>query len=139
MNRYSFFILCLFLGLLSASAAVPETASGTIIDGENGQPIVGAVVQALNKQGKATAFASSNADGVFKIKISDSIDSISFRCMGYESLKLSKNHDFAKGVEMWPKATQLKDVIVQAPTSMQRGHTGVQCLALCKRLRQCYH
>ena len=35
--------------------------------------------------------------------------------MGYESLKLSKNHDFAKGVEMWPKATQLKDVIVQAP------------------------
>lgn len=77
MNRYSFFILCLFLGLLSASAAVPETASGTIIDGENGQPIVGAVVQALNKQGKATAFASSNADGVFKIKISDSIDSIS--------------------------------------------------------------
>lgn len=123
MNRYSFFILCLFLGLLSASAAVPETASGTIIDGENGQPIVGAVVQALNKQGKATAFASSNADGVFKIKISDSIDSISFRCMGYESLKLSKNHDFAKGVEMWPKATQLKDVIVQAPDIYAKGDT----------------
>ncbi|MCM1142989.1 MAG: carboxypeptidase-like regulatory domain-containing protein, partial [Muribaculum sp.] len=79
MNRYSFFILSLFLGLLSASAAVPERVSGTIIDGENGQPIVGVVVQALNKQGKAISFASSNTDGVFKIKISDSTDSISFR------------------------------------------------------------
>lgn len=123
MTRYSFFILCLFFGLLPALAAVPETASGTIRDGENGQPIVGVVVQALNKQGKAISFASSNADGVFKIKISDSTDSISFRYMGYESLKLSKNHDFAKGVEMWPKATQLKDVIVQAPDIYAKGDT----------------
>ncbi len=123
MTRYSFFILSLFLGLLSTSAAVPETASATITDGENGQPIVGVVVQSLNKQGKATAFASSNADGVFKIKISDSTDSISFRCMGYESHKISRDYDFAKGVEMWPKETQLKDVIVQAPDIYAKGDT----------------
>jgi hypothetical protein len=123
MNRYSFFILCLFFGLLSASAAVPETASGTIRDGENSQPIVGVVVQALNKQGKAAAFASSNADGIFKIKMSASTDSISFRCMGYESLKLPGDYDFANGVEMRPKATQLKDVIVQAPDIYAKGDT----------------
>ncbi len=123
MTRYSFFTLCLFLGLLSASAAVPETASGIIIDAESRQPVGGAVVQALNARGKAVAFASSNANGVFKIKVSDSADSISFRCMGYETLKLPRSYDFAKGVELWPKVTQLKDVVVHAPDIYAKGDT----------------
>lgn len=123
MNRHIFFILSLFLGLLSASAAAPETVSGTIVDGENGQPVVGVVVQALNKQGRAIAFASSNAKGAFKIKISEAADSISFRSMGYEALKLSVDFHFANGVKMWPKSTQLKDVIVQAPDIYAKGDT----------------
>lgn len=133
MNRYNFFILCLILGLLSASAAaVPERASGTIVDGETGQPVAGAVVQALNKSGKGVAFASSDALGVFKIKLTEAVDSISFRCMGYETLRLPAGYDFAKGVEMWPKATRLKDVIVQAPDIYARGDTlvfNVSCYA----------
>lgn len=123
MTRYNFFILWLFLGLLSASAAVPEIVSGIIVDVETRQPVAGTVVQALNKQGKATAFASSNASGSFKIKLSDTTDSISFRSMGYETLKLPRNYDFSKGVEMLPKATQLKDVIVQAPDIYAKGDT----------------
>lgn len=123
MNRYSFLIFCLFLGLLSASAAVPGKVSGKIVDGETRQPVPGAVIQALTKQGKPTAFASSDADGIFNIKISDVTDSISFRCMGYESIKLPTGYDFAKGVEMYPKTTQLKDVIVQAPDIYAKGDT----------------
>lgn len=123
MTRYNFFILWLFLGLLSTSAAVPEIVSGIIVDVETRQPVVGTVVQALNKQGKATAFASSNASGSFKIKLSDTTDSISFRSMGYETLKLPRNYDFSKGVEMLPKTTQLKDVIVQAPDIYAKGDT----------------
>lgn len=131
MTKYSFltkwnplgFILCLFPGLLSASAAVPETASGTIVDGENNQPVAGVVVQALNRQGKAIVFASSDADGAFRIKIPEATDSISFRSMGYESLKLPKGHDFTNGVRMWPRATLLKDVIVQAPDIYAKGDT----------------
>ena len=123
MTRYNFFILWLFLGLLSASAAVPEIVSGIIVDVETRQPVAGTVVQALNKRGKATAFASSNATGSFKIKLSDTTDSISFRSMGYETLKLPRNYDFSKGVEMLPKTTQLKDVIVQAPDIYAKGDT----------------
>lgn len=123
MTRSCFFILYLFLGLLSASAAVPETVSGVIVDGESRQPIAGAVVQAIDREGKATAFASSNANGVFRIKISDMTDSISFRCIGYETLKLPRSYDFAKGIDMWPKATQLKDVIIQAPDIYAKGDT----------------
>lgn len=123
MNRYSFFILSLFLGLLPFSAAAQETVCGKVVDGETLEPVGGAVVQALNRNGKATAFTSSDRDGAFKIKTSDSTDSVSFRCMGYEPLKVPKGHDFTKSVEMWPKATQLKDVIVEAPDIYAKGDT----------------
>jgi len=123
MTKYSFFILCQILGLLSVSAAVPEKVTGRIIDGESHQPIAGVVVQAINHQGRAIAFASSNANGVFEIKNSDTADSLTFRSMGYEVLRLPRGYDFAKGVEMRPKATQLKDVIVQAPDIYARGDT----------------
>ncbi len=123
MTRYSFFILCLFLGLLSSVAAVPETVTGTIVDGDSRQHLSGVVVQALDSNGKATAFASSDVKGVFKIRISAAADSISFRRMGYESLKLPVDHDFAQGVALYPKATVLKDVIVEAPDIYARGDT----------------
>lgn len=123
MNRYSFFILCLFHGLLPATAAAPETVSGTVVDGENRRPIAGVVVQALDRQGRSTAFASSDGDGAFKVRISDTTDSISLRCMGYETVKLPRSYDFAREIEMWPKATQLKDVVVMAPDIYARGDT----------------
>ena len=63
MNRYNFFILCLFLGLLPMMAAAQESVDGTVIDSETRHPISGVVVQALNKSGKATSFASSNTRG----------------------------------------------------------------------------
>ncbi|MCM1451348.1 MAG: TonB-dependent receptor family protein [Clostridium sp.] len=123
MNRLSFFILWLILGLLPASAVAPESASGIIHDGETGGPISGVIVQALDSRGKATAFASSAADGSFKIKLSEAADSVSFRSMGYEALKLPRGYDFAKGVTLWPKATKLKDVIVRAPDIYAKGDT----------------
>lgn len=123
MNRYSFFILSLFLELLPAMAAAQETVNGSIVDSENRQPVVGAVIQVLNKSGKATSFASSDAHGRFKINVAESADSISFRCIGYETLKLPRSCDFAEAVEMRPRATRLKDVIVQAPDIYAKGDT----------------
>lgn len=123
MNRLCFFLLCLFLGLLSASAAVPETISGTVIDAQSQQPIAGVVIQVLNHKGKVISFSSSDATGTFKIKIREGADSLSFRCMGYETLMLAHDHNFTKSVEMRPKATQLKDVVVKAPDIYARGDT----------------
>ncbi|MDE7420064.1 MAG: TonB-dependent receptor [Muribaculaceae bacterium] len=123
MKRFIYFLTILFFWLLSAKAAIPEKVSGTIVDGETQEPIVGVVVQSLNSQGKATSFASSDAKGSFSIKISDSTDSVSFRCMGYETLKLPKDYSFKNGVVLWQKATQLKDVIVEAPDIYAKGDT----------------
>lgn len=123
MSRFIFFLFSLFLGLLSASATDPVTASGTVIDGENNQPIAGVVIQALNHQKKAISFTSTKSNGTFKINIPEDADSLSFRCMGYETKLLSRHHDFAKGVAMWPKATQLRDVVVKAPDIYAKGDT----------------
>ncbi|MDE5997805.1 MAG: carboxypeptidase-like regulatory domain-containing protein, partial [Muribaculaceae bacterium] len=123
MKRVCFLISVLFFGLLFVKAAALENAVGYIVDVETHEPISGVVVQSLNRQGKAISFASSDSKGAFSLKIIDSTDSVLFRCMGYDALKLPVNYDFSKGVEMWPKATQLKDVIVEAPDIYAKGDT----------------
>lgn len=123
MRRYSFLILIIVLVLLPAMAMAQSIVSGTIIDDATGQPVAGAIVQSLNRVGKVTSFASSGADGGFKIKMGESVDSVSFRCMGYETLKLPGSYNFADGVAMHPKSTQLRDVIVRAPDIYAKGDT----------------
>ena len=123
MRKACLLISILFFGLLSVKAAVPENTVGIIIDGDTHEPIAGVVVQSINKQGKATSFASSDSKGTFSLKITESTDSVSFRSMGYDVLKLPVNYDFSNGVELWPKATQLKDVIVEAPDIYAKGDT----------------
>lgn len=123
MNRYTFFILCVFLGHWSIAADVTGELRGKIIDKETGEPVGGAVVQGLNHQGKPVGFASSNMDGMFRLKCSVAADSISFRCMGYELKKLPRGYDFAEAVALTPKATKLNDVIVRAPDIYAKGDT----------------
>ena len=121
MRIHSFFILCFLLGL-TASAAVPGELRGTLIDAENGEPVIGAVIQALNRADKPLSFGSSNAAGAFRLNVKAGTDSISFRCMGYEPLKLPVTADFSK-IALTPAATQLKDVIVKAPDIYAKGDT----------------
>lgn len=116
MNRYSFFILCVFLGLLSASAADPGELCGRVVDADTDEPIVGCIVKSKG------AFASTDKDGRFVIKLKVGTDSVSFRFMGYESRSLPVTADFSV-VRMTPKATQLKDVIIEAPDIYARGDT----------------
>lgn len=124
MSRRIFFIIAFILGMMSTSAAsLPEELSGNISDAETGEPISGVIVQASNSAGKAIAFASSNATGFFSIKVNPEIDSISFRRIGYEAIKLPVSYVFNNGVRMATKATQLNDVIVQAPDIYAKGDT----------------
>ena len=113
----------LILGLLPMSAAVRDELHGKIIDAQNRESVPAVVIQALNVNGKAIAFASSNADGNFNIKVTATVDSLLFKCMGYETVKLPLTYDFESGIELQPKATQLRDVIVKAPDIYAKGDT----------------
>jgi len=79
MNRYSFFIICVFLGLLSASAADSGELRGIVIDADTDEPVVGCIVKSKG------AFASTDKEGRFIISPKAGADSISFRFIGYES------------------------------------------------------
>lgn len=116
MNRYSFFLLCVLLGLLSASAADPGELRGTVVDADSEEPVVGCIVKTKG------AFTSTDKDGRFAITPKAGADSILFRFMGYESLSLPMAADLTC-VRLTPKATRLNDVIVEAPDIYAKGDT----------------
>lgn len=116
MTRYSFFILCILLVLLSATAAEPGELHGTVKDAETSEPISGVIVK-----GKG-AFTSTDQDGRFTLVPKAGSDSISFKCMGYETVTLPISADFSE-VRLNQKATQLNDVIVEAPDIYAKGDT----------------
>lgn len=116
MNRYSFFILCVFLGLLSVSAADPGELRGKVVNADTDEPVTGCIVKSKG------AFTSTDKDGRFVITPKSGADSISFRFMGYESLSLPVTADFSC-VRLSPRATQLNDVIVKAPDIYAKGDT----------------
>lgn len=116
MNRYSFFILCFLLGLLSASAADPDGLRGRVVDADTDEPVVGCIVKSKG------AFTSTDKEGCFVINPKEGADSVSFRFMGYESASLPITADFYC-VRLRPKATQLNDVIVEAPDIYAKGDT----------------
>ncbi|MDE6545265.1 MAG: carboxypeptidase-like regulatory domain-containing protein, partial [Paramuribaculum sp.] len=116
MNRYSFFILSVLLGLLSASAADPGELRGRVVDSDTDEPVVGCVVKSKG------AFTSADREGRFVIHPKAGADSVSFRFMGYEPRTLPITADFSC-VRLMPKATQLNDVIVEAPDIYAKGDT----------------
>ena len=116
MNRYSFFILCVLPGVLSATAALPDELRGTVVDADTDEPVAGCIVKSKG------AFTSTDKDGHFIIRPKAGADSVSFRFLSYESRSLPVTADFSC-VRLRPKATQLNDVIVEAPDIYARGDT----------------
>lgn len=115
MKRFIHLTLFVFV-FLPLRSEVPVKISGTIVEyGTNG-PVGGVIVRA----GKS--FASSDVNGSFSITLASAADSVSFRCMGYETLTLPAKADFSK-VEMHVKETVLQDVIIEAPDIYAKGDT----------------
>ncbi|MDE6337043.1 MAG: carboxypeptidase-like regulatory domain-containing protein, partial [Muribaculaceae bacterium] len=114
--RQKLLILCITLGLLSATAADPATLSGIVHDALTSEPIAGVIVKA-----KGT-FTSTDKDGKFNLSPEAVADSFSFSFMGYEPVTLPIDADMSI-VALYPKVTRLNDVIVEAPDIYARGDT----------------
>ncbi|WP_289389234.1 carboxypeptidase regulatory-like domain-containing protein [uncultured Muribaculum sp.] len=120
MKRYITLFMSTLLGIAVMTAA-PEIIRGTVTDSESGEPLPGVVVQSINEASKSVSFSSTKADGSFTLNVKSGV-SVTFRCMGYETLSMKVTDDFAS-VKMSPKATQLRDVIIKAPDISQKGDT----------------
>lgn len=116
MKKIVLFILSILLGLPPSMATGPSEVRGVVKDAETGAPIAGAIVKAKG------AFTSTDPEGRFTLKLKANADSISFRSMGYEAITLPATTDMSD-VRMNQKATQLNDVIVEAPDIYSRGDT----------------
>lgn len=116
MRRDGLLILSILLGLQPSMAAVPGEVSGVVKDAETGDPIAGAIVKTDG------AFTTTGRDGKFSLEVKSEADSVSFRSMGYEGVTLPAKADLSE-VHMKQKATQLNDVIVEAPDIYARGDT----------------
>lgn len=115
MKPYCVFLPCVLI-VLSSSAANRKELRGKVVDAFTEEPVVGCIVKSKS------FFASTDKDGLFVIPSKADADSVIFRFMGYESLSLPASGDLSH-VQLKPKATTLKDVIVDAPDISTKGDT----------------
>jgi hypothetical protein len=88
---------------------------GTIIDGKNGEPIIGAIIAVQNGNYGST----SDVKGNFSLSLSPGVYNLIFSSIGYEqktySIKLIGNGDL--NVELFDASIKLDEVIVSAQRS----------------------
>ncbi|MDO5396264.1 MAG: TonB-dependent receptor [Bacteroidales bacterium] len=109
-------IMCCMFLLCAVVAAQAQDISGRLLDARSHEPVAGAVVKTVGGKG----FVASKLDGSFKL--TGPADSISIRCIGYESVVLPLPLTVGD-ILMHPDETMLREVTVHSPDIFQRGDT----------------
>ncbi|MGL5731366.1 MAG: carboxypeptidase-like regulatory domain-containing protein, partial [Bacteroidales bacterium] len=118
MRRLTFLLFSLFLGvgLMYAQTKV----SGTVISDEDGQPVVGAAVQAV---GQATIGTITDYDGKFHLEVPAGVKLLKFSYVGLEPVELPVKS--VMNVRMKSSAEALDEVMVVAfGTAKKSAFTG---------------
>jgi len=121
MKRLAFLILYVYLHLPLCYGQV-KALVGSVTDEESGEPVVGAIVQAVG--GKNYTFTTN--DGSFTLK--GEARQIRVQSMGYRSIVVDVTESPIH-IKMKMEATQLKDVIIKAPDIIQKSDTLVYSMS----------
>lgn len=119
MKRSFFIIIVIALAALSARA---DDFRGRVLDGENREPVAGAIVKVLSATGKTVSFTSSKTDGTFNVKTDSKGVRLTVSAIGYATFETAfppENNELF----LQPRETRLKEVVVEAPDIFQRGDT----------------
>ena len=110
MNRLSTF--CIFLSLFitfQTAFSQKESIKGTVFDAKNGAPL--AFVNIVLNQGNFSG--TTDIDGKFELEINQTVQSIRFSYVGYETLEISQpKTDKKLSIKLQPKEILLQEVIV---------------------------
>ena len=121
MKRLAILLLYVYLHLSLCYGQV-KALVGSVTDEESGEPIAGAIVQAVG--GKNYTFTTN--DGCFSLK--GEARQIRVQSMGYRSIVVDVTESPIH-IKMKPEATQLKDVIIKAPDIIQKSDTLVYSMS----------
>lgn len=121
MKRLAILLLYVYLHLPFCYGQV-KALVGSVTDEESGEPVVGAIVQAVD--GKSYTFTTN--DGRFSLK--GEARQIRVQSMGYRSIVVDVSES-PMHIKMKPEATQLKDVIIKAPDIIQKSDTLVYSMS----------
>ena len=121
MKRLVILLLYVYLHLPLCYGQV-KTLVGSVNDEESGEPVAGAIVQAVG--GKNYTFTTN--DGRFSLK--GEARQIRVQSMGYRSIVVDVSES-PMHIKMKPEATQLKDVIIKAPDIIQKSDTLVYSMS----------
>ena len=78
MIQYLSFLIFLF----SSFSLISQSISGIVTDKETGTPLIGVNVILSNTNGTTT-----NLDGLFNLEVKNQEDEITFKYIGYETIK----------------------------------------------------
>ena len=121
MKRLAILLLYVYLDLPFCYGQV-KTLVGSVTDEESGEPVAGAIVQAVG--GKNYTFTTN--DGRFSLR--GEARQIRVQSMGYRSIVVDVTES-PMHIKMKPEATQLKDVIIKAPDIIQKSDTLVYSMS----------
>ena len=122
MKRFFSYILCL---IVAAGAVAQVNVTGTVIDKEANEPVVGASVIVKGVDGKIKKFASSKADGKFTMSVPSVAGCqlvVSMMSFAKQSIPLD-SVTFPLTVYLEPGSIQLKEVAVKADRIREQGDT----------------
>lgn len=99
MRKFTFFILCLFLGI-GLVAAQTKTITGTVISNDDGEPVIGATIVV---KGNATVGTITDYDGNFTLNVPDNAKTLVISYIGVFSSRLQPDQGLA-GISPRPAA-----------------------------------
>ena len=121
MKKAKLFMACLLMTLSAGLFAQSLTVKGVVTDASNGEPLVGAAVVV---KGNATAYALTDADGVYSV-VAGAQDVLVVSNMSYKTQEVPVNGRALIGVALEPDSEFLDDVLVVAyGTASKAAFTG---------------
>ena len=126
MKQGLFLFICLFF-LSNLLYAQQVALSGTVIDKASGEPMAGVLVTLRpSGENKIVKFSQTTAQGKFEITTSSFPENyvLHFSMMGFATQTVPlKAEQEVYNIQLSEQATELKEVIVKAPSIHQRGDT----------------
>lgn len=118
-------MICVYALALLISVQLPqqEAIAGCCLDAEDGRPLAGALVRALDDKEKTLVYTITDADGFFSIRANEKVASLELSLLGYQKIRKSPPFGQHLEVRLEPSAEHLQQAIVTANKVRMSGDT----------------